>query len=67
MEILNKITIELPQKDLKEIISDYIAKQGYKAEKVEFSYGTRLEGYGMMEREMPYFDGCSVKAIKVGK
>ena len=33
MKILNKITIELSQKDLKEIISDYIAKQGYKAEK----------------------------------
>ena len=66
MEILNKITIELSQKDLKEIISDYIAKQGYKAENVEFSYGKRLEGYGMMEREMPYFDGCSIKATKVG-
>ena len=66
MKILNNITIEITQEDLKEIISDYISKQGYKTENITFSYGSRFEGYGMTEREVPYFDGCTVKAKKEG-
>lgn len=63
MEIKKNITIELSENDVKEIIADYLKREGYavKSDDVSFSIGTRCEGYGMAETYINYFKGAFVK------
>ena len=63
MEIKKDITIELSENDVKEIIADYLQKEGYGvvSEDVRLSVSSRLEGYGMVEYPVNYFEGAFVK------
>lgn len=60
MEIKKNITIKLSENDVKEIIADYLSKDGYDvaADDVRLSVGSRLEGFGMMEHPVNYFEGA---------
>ena len=57
MQIKKNITIELSEKDVKEIIVDYLNKEGYKitVDDISFFVGSRIEGYGMGEHKVNYF------------
>ena len=63
MHIIKDIVIKLSEKDLKDIVSDYLRKEGYPVESddVTFSHQTRLEGYGISERYVSYFGGAEIK------
>ena len=63
MEIKKNITIELSEKDVKEIIADYLQKEGYRvvSEDVKLSVGQKLEGYMMDEHYVSYFEGAFIK------
>lgn len=63
MQIKKNITIELSEKDVKEIISDYLNKEGYKVsvDDINFSVGSRIEGYGLNEMEVKCFKAAYIK------
>lgn len=63
MDIKKNITITLSEEDVKEIISDYLNRNGYvvKKDNVTLSVGSRIEGYGMGEHPVNYFQCASVK------
>lgn len=63
MEIKKNITIELSENSVKEIIVDYLKKEGYQVnvEDVNFSIGTRYEGFGRTEHPVNYFEGAYIK------
>ena len=63
MQIKKNITIELSEKDVKEIISNYLNKEGYKVsvDDISLSVGSRIEGYGLNEMEVNYFKAAYVK------
>ena len=63
MEILKNVTIKLSQKDLEEMIKDYVQNKGYVVNSYRWLSGSRLEGYGMNEHETNYFDGVHVEAV----
>lgn len=61
MNIEKKITITLSEKDVKEIVSAYLKKEGYDVpvQNVALVIGTRWEGYGMDEHQVAYFKECT--------
>lgn len=63
MDIKKNITITLSEEDVKEVISDYLNRNGYEVKKdnVTLNVGSRLEGYGMGEHQVHYFQCASVK------
>ena len=63
MEIKKNITIELSENDVKEIITDYLKREGYAVtvDDVNLSVASRLEGYGLCEHEVNYFKAAYVK------
>lgn len=63
MEIKKNITIELSENDVKEIVADYLNKDGYNitADDVRLDVGSRTKGYGMYEYEELYFKGAFIK------
>ena len=63
MEIKKNITIELSENDVKEIITEYLKREGYTAtvDDVRLSVGSRLEGYGVAEHPVNYFEGAFIK------
>ena len=63
MEIKKNITIELSENDVKEIIADYLKREGYevRVSDVDCSIGTRCEGFGRAETYVPYFKGAFIK------
>lgn len=63
MEIKKNITIELSENDVKDIIVDYLKREGYAvtAKDVRLSVGQKLEGYMMDEHYVTYFEGAFVK------
>lgn len=63
MEIKKNITIELSENDVKEIIVDYLKREGYevKVGDVDCSVGTRCEGFGRSETYIHYFKGAFIK------
>lgn len=65
MNIEKKITISLSEDDIKNLVADYLVKEGYKvtSENVKLSVKTRWEGYGMAEHQVPYFEECTVTTI----
>ena len=62
MEIKKNITINLSENDVKEIIADYLKREGYDVtvNDVTLSIGSRCEGYGDAEHEVVYFKGAYV-------
>ena len=65
MNIEKKITISLSEDDVKNIVADYLVKEGYKvtSKDVNLSVKTKLEGYGLAEHQVTYFDGCTATVI----
>ena len=63
MEIKKNITIKLSENDVKEIIADYLNREGYTvtADNVSLSVGTRCEGFGSAEYYVNCFNGAFVK------
>lgn len=63
MEIKKNITIELSENDVKEIITDYLNREGYNvsSKDVELSVGQKLQGYMMDEHYVTYFKGAFIK------
>ena len=62
MNIKKKLTISLTESDVKEIVADYIVKQGFKATKddVKLVVTNEWYGYGMGEYQSPCFKECTV-------
>jgi hypothetical protein len=62
MEIKKSIRIELSENDVKEIIADYLNRDGYvvTTDDINLSVGSRLKGYGMGEYEEHYFQAAYV-------
>ena len=65
MEIKKNITINLSENDVKEIITDYLKREGYDVtvNDVTLSIGSRCEGYGDAEHEVNYFKGVYVNYV----
>lgn len=63
MDIKKNITIDLTPDDVKEVITEHFAKEGYtvKLDGVKFKVGEECHGYGMGEHYVTKFLGCSVK------
>lgn len=63
MEIKKNITIELSASDVKQIIVDYLNKDGYDITEsnVDLRVGQNLVGYPTNEHYEPYFKGAFVK------
>jgi len=63
MTIKKNITIELSESDVKEIIADYLNKEGYKVvvDDVSFDVGSRTKGYPFDEYEERYFKAAFIK------
>lgn len=61
MNIESKITINLNESDLKEIVAEYLTKKGYKVTptNVTISVGSEWVGYGMDEHMEARFKGCT--------
>jgi hypothetical protein len=62
MNIIKKITISLSESDVREIVAEYLARQGYKVSKtdVQLIVGNEWHGYGMDEHQVAVFKECSV-------
>ena len=62
MNVEKKITISLSESDVKEIVAEYLKKEGYNvaANDVKISVGTKWEGWGLDEHQVTYFKECSV-------
>lgn len=62
MEIKKNITINLSDDDVKEIIVDYLKREGYDitTNDVSFSISSRCEGYGTAEHNVSYFKGACI-------
>ncbi len=62
MEIKKNITIELSETDVKEIIADYLKREGYKVtpDNVNLSVASRIEGFGMAEHSVNYFKAAYI-------
>ena len=60
MNIENKITITLTERDVKEIVAEYLTGKGYKvpADNVTLSVGIDWVGYGMDEHQVARFKEC---------
>lgn len=68
MNIDNKITITLSEEDVKECVAKYISSNcGYqvKPENISFNVSSKWVGYGLDERQVCYFKGCT--AVVNGK
>ena len=63
MNINKNITINLSTDEIKEIIVDYLSKEGYNTtvDNVTFNVQTVCTGYGLMESYNYVLDGCNVK------
>ena len=61
MNIEKKITITLSESDVQKIVADYLTKEGYSvtANNVTLVVGNKLEGYGRVEHQVPYFKECT--------
>ena len=66
MNIRKNITINLSDDEVKQIIAKYLRKEEYNVtvKDVNFSVGTWLDGYGIIEHEVTYFDGCYIKCYR---
>lgn len=64
MKVERTVKVELTADELKQIVAEYLRKDGFDAEKedVTFNVGRHSEGFGMMEHEVIKFTGCTVKA-----
>ena len=62
MEIKKNIRIELSESDVKEIIADYLNREGYTVttDNVDISVSSRTKGYGMGEYIETYFKAAYV-------
>lgn len=62
MEIKKNITINLSEDDVKQVIANYLKREGYDVtvKDVSLSVGSRLVGYGMSEHSVNYFKGAYV-------
>lgn len=69
MEAKFNITIKLSPDDVKQIIAEYLAKEGYsvKPDDIKFGISEKCHGYGMGEHYTTVFSGCSVKCDVGGK
>ena len=65
MKIIKNVTVELSEKDLKQIIAEHMKNEGFDAlpENVSFNVGTRLTGCYRDEHEETYLKGCTVNCV----
>lgn len=63
MNINKNITIDLSTDDIKQIIVDYLIKEGFNTtiDNVNFNIRSLCTGYGLMESYSYVLDGCQVK------
>lgn len=64
MDIKKSITINLSADDVRQIISDYLTKDGYtiNSKDIKFNIEEEYHGYGMAEHYEFVFAGCSVNS-----
>lgn len=60
MNIHEKLSITLSERDVKEIVADYLTHKGYRVttDDISFHIGRGYEGYGPMEYEVLVFKKC---------
>lgn len=60
MNIVEKLSITLSEKDVKEIVAEYLTHKGYRvtADDISFHIGKDYQGYGPMEYEVLVFNKC---------
>lgn len=65
MNIEKKITISLSEDDVKNIVADYLVKEGYKvtSEDVKLSVEIKWVGYGIGEHQVACFKECTATTI----
>lgn len=63
MDIKKSITINLSSDYVRQIIFDYLTKDGYSVnlDDIEFDIGEECHGYGVGEHYEYVFEGCSVR------
>lgn len=62
---LNNITANLSETEIATILKDAIELQtGMKVDNISFNVSMRSTGYGMAERDEPYFGGAVVNFAK---
>lgn len=63
MEVKKNITIELLERDVQEIIANYLQENGYKvsSDDVMFSITSKTEGHYTNEHTVHYFKGVYIK------
>ena len=61
MNIKKKLTITLSADDVKNIVADYLTKEGYSVtpENVTLSIGSEWAGFGRDEHQIYYFKECT--------
>ncbi|MBO5828866.1 MAG: hypothetical protein J6R59_10515 [Paludibacteraceae bacterium] len=66
---MKNIKITLTPEDIGKIIINHLLNEGYEAtdKNVIFLTGQRLEGFGMAEHYVTYFDGCEILNVKDNK
>ncbi len=65
MKIIENITINLSEDDVKKIIANYIETEGYELKgEVQVNVGTITTGYGMGEIDTVVFKGISVNVTR---
>ena len=64
MKVKKNININLSEDDVKQVIIDYLKKDGYEVIKddINFSIGIRLAGHRFAEYKQPYFKGVCVSS-----
>lgn len=62
MTVTRNVVIELTGDDLKQIIADFLKKDGYYVpiNKIEWDIGTKLEGEDPCDVVIPYVRGCTI-------
>ena len=58
----HSITIELSEKEITEILKEYLSKEGFPVDNAKFKFeiGCEYYGYGLMETSVHRFKRCSV-------
>ena len=69
MNIKQSIKIELSESDLKEIVLEFVKKEGFRADlkDISFNVGYEWKGYGLGEYSKTVLKGCTIKCSGLAK
>lgn len=59
-----KMTLEFDEKDIIDIVKEYVKNQGYNVQSVKIDVQLESRGHGMSEYDEAVFNGVKVKCTK---